>query len=305
MTIARVAALALCCAHAAAQSPCIDTSYDSGNTNGLEVTANQNVTQTFTINGTGLMRQIDIDDFRLHGGSSGQLPFDVSIVDVDAAGVPLPTVLFTQTFAPTTVTTTPSTHSVDVTSAGIVVQPGDRFGIKLTTATPSSGPTYAWGGDAPGTYAAGAIFIHDNVGPLVFDLGFKVWVDPGASVTSYGTDFGGTNGAPTLDASPPPVRGQPFDILCGNPQPNTAVASLLIGAQPVSIPTPFGGTLLVQPIGSIGLQLPANGVLPLTSIVADDATSCGLVVQMQLLTLDPSAAFGIGFSAGMELTVGY
>ncbi len=283
---------------------CVDQSYLPNPTNnGLEITANQNVTQTFTAGMTGLLTHVEISELRHHQGLAPN-PLTVEIVAVDATGTPTLTVLASVVFAPSAIATTSGPLLVDVSAAGIQVAPGLQLGIKLTSPNTQSQPSYAWSGTAPGgAYAGGQIFIRDTIALSVWDLSFRTFVHTPATFQNYGTGHPGTSGIPTLTMSAAPILGTNPNIQIGASAPLVLGGFLVFGFQRDNAPTAFGGTALVQPLTARFLTIAQNGAF-LPFPVPFDASLCAVTVNLQSIAFDPGASAGIAFSPGLELIIG-
>lgn len=286
------------------QSACLDQSYvPSSLTNGLEVTQNQPVTQTFTCGRAGRLQQVEVARIRHHNGISTN-PLTVSIVTTDSAGVPTTTVLASVVFQPASVPTAIAPLLVDLAAANVQVQAGQVLGLALTSPNLPGTPSYAWWGEAPGGgYANGLIYIQQTIALSVWDLAFQTWVSVPASQSNYGAGHAGTTGIPSFSASSNPVLGTTPVLQLGNSAGATTAGAIFFGVVQASIPTPFGGTALLQPLTSVGLVLPTTGgqlpfPLPLNS------TFCGLSVSMQGVVIDGGASSGIAFSPGLLFVLG-
>ncbi|MCA8951615.1 MAG: hypothetical protein KDE27_19060 [Planctomycetes bacterium] len=300
LALARLAPLAFA-ATAFAQG-CLDQSYlPNPFTNGLEITANQPVTQTFTVGITGQLTQIELSAINHHQGmSTNNLQVDIVTT---ANGVPTATSLATVTFAPAAVPLTRAPLLVDLTPFNVQVTAGQVLGIALTS--PNVGhPSYAWWGEAPAsTYAGGQIFIQQTVPLSVWDLSFQSWVDSPASWSNYGTGHPGTNGIPSLTSSADPVLGTTPALLIGSSASGPTLGAVVLGVLRDNSPTAFGGTALVQVLGSVVLTVPSTGAqLPLG--IPSDPSFCGLAIDAQSLVFDAGASHGIAFSAGLEYVIG-
>jgi hypothetical protein len=284
-----------------AQMPCLDQSYPGNSGNGLEVTSNQPVTQTFTVGITGQLTSVDLLGFRHHRGINPN-PLQVDIV-ATSAGKPTNTVLSGASVPSASIPTTPTT--IQVTLPGIAVTSGQVLGLRLTTVTGPSQQTYAWAGDAPGTYARGDVYIQASyIGPLTWDMGFGTWVVAKAGRFAYGQGHRGTNGVPSLGASADPVLGKTIQLQLGNSQPGASPGVLLLGVRELNLPTPFDGVLLVDPLVAASvLVLSAQLQLPLA--IPQDNALCGLKLYFQSVLRDLGASKGLAFSPGLRLELGW
>lgn len=279
-----------------AQSSCLDQEYPSGRSNGLEITANQPVVQTLTCGKAGMLLRVDVD--LRHHVAGVTAPLTVNILATDANGVPTNQVLATEqvpaTDIPQAFAYVPVRFAVPT-----MVLVGQVIGIELVvTATRA----FAWSGDAPGGYAAGATFVRRTTGPLSFDLGFRTLVGAPAFQVNYGAGHAGANGVPTLLASVLPRLGVTIDVLVGNSAMAATAGVLVLGTSRASVVTPFGGTLLVQPLAQVALALPAAGAtIPIR--IPNLPSLCGTTLDLQAAMADAAATQGVSFTRGLELGI--
>ena len=125
-----------------------------------------------------------------------------------------------------------------------------------------------------------------------------------AGWTNYGAGFAGTNGVPGLSARADPVLGTKLTLDVENSRGAATPATLFLGSSRASIPTAKGGTLLVDAFLFLPLALPPVD-LPVSGSLPDDPTLVGLTIDLQVVEADPGAAFGLSFTAGLELKLGY
>jgi hypothetical protein len=298
-----VAAL-LCAGSAFAQSACLDQSYlPSALINGLEVTANQPVTQTFTVGRTGHLLQVEVSRIRHHNGISTN-PLTVDVVTTDATGTPTTTVLASVVVQPSVVTTTISPLLIDLATFNVQVQAGQVLGLALSSPNPPGTPSYAWWGVAPGGgYAGGRIYIQGTLALDAWDLAFQTWVSVPASWNNYGAGHPGTAGVPSLTSSAAPVLGTTPNLQLGNSLGQATLGAVFLGVATLSVPTPWGGAALVDPLASFGLALPPGGG-SLAFPVPSDPLLCGFEVFAQGVVLDAGATQGIALTAGLRLVLG-
>lgn len=124
-----------------------------------------------------------------------------------------------------------------------------------------------------------------------------------AGWANYGVGVAGANGVPDLSAVNNPVIGQPVTLNLGNSAVGPTNGLLFLGLAPAAIPGFWGGDLLVTPLITLGLPLPAGGTL-LAGTIPNDPTLCGLSLFMQTLMADPGAPLGASSSRGLELKFG-
>lgn len=295
----------LCAVHARAQNGCLDQSYlPVSVNNGLEITANQTVTQTFTVGIAGLLTAIDVANLNHHRGTP-TASLELRIVATDSTGVPNGATLASLSFLPSQVPATRGTLAVDLSPFAIFVTPGTVLGLRLSSLAVPGTQTYAWWGEALGTlhYAGGMVFLRDTTPLSVWDLSFQSFVGAPAAWRNYGTGHPGRLGVPSLSASAPPQLGASIDVIAGNSSGASSTAALLAGFAPDNLATPFGGALLVQVAASFTIPVPALGARVPLSIPATSSL-CGVSVFFQSAQIDGGATHGIAFSPGLELVLG-
>ncbi len=302
LALAAVLTLAV---HAGAQSgDCLDQDYvPNPATNGLEVTANQPVTQTFTVGRDGQLTRVEVALINHHRGTP-TAPLQVDLVTTDPNGVPTTTSLASLTLMPSAVPTSRGALSIDLTPFNLNVRTGEVLGLALSTTAAPGGATYAWWGEAPGgSYPRGQVFIRGTTSLNVWDLAIRTYTSAPASATNYGAGHPGTNGVPVLMASAAPVLGTNPDLLVGNSSGVATSGALLAGFARASQATPFGGTLLVQIVANTTLALPAGGArVPMP--IPNDTSLCGGIVDFQCVVVDAGASQGIAFTPGLEFVLG-
>jgi hypothetical protein len=124
-----------------------------------------------------------------------------------------------------------------------------------------------------------------------------------AAWNNYGSGFPGLLGIPSLTLTDLPRRATTVGLDVGNSSGFYAVAVLFIGLSSASLPTSFGGTLLVDPTATQSIALtPWLDALPMTIPTAGDLP--GVHIYLQALEVDPFAAKGVSFTPGLDLTIG-
>ncbi|MGE0142177.1 MAG: hypothetical protein AB7I19_09985 [Planctomycetota bacterium] len=296
-------ALAAFTASLAAQSGCPDQVYEPTVNNGLEITANQTVTQTFTAGVSGQLTDVFLVGIQHHRGTP-TTPLEIRIVATDTSGTPSGAALATFVLTPAQVPAARGNLQLDVRAASIVVSPGTVLGIRASSAATPGGSTYAWWGEAAGVnYPRGMIFLRDTTPLSVWDLGFRTHVLTPASSANYGTGHPGTLGVPTLAASAPPVLGSNLQLLIGNSNGSTTTGALLAGIATANLPTPFGGTVLLTIDSSISTVIPTGGLaMPLA--IPSSPRLCGARVFFQSIQFDTGASHSLAFSPGLEFVLG-
>ncbi len=124
-----------------------------------------------------------------------------------------------------------------------------------------------------------------------------------ASWSNYGAGFPGSNGVPSFTSRGDPVLGSTVYLDLSNSYGNDTPGLLLVGYQDAVIPTSRGGDLLVIPVVTTLLNVRWTGIT-LDGELPDLFHLCGIEIFMQVLEIDPGAAKGLSFTAGLELLLG-
>jgi len=84
-----------------------------------------------------------------------------------------------------------------------------------------------------------------------------------------------------------------------NSQGGLTVGALFVGFARASVDSNWGGDLLHVPAITTLVALPPNGLL-LTGAIPNDERLDGVIVDLQVIDLDPDAAKGVSFTPGLE-----
>jgi hypothetical protein len=144
-------------------------------------------------------------------------------------------------------------------------------------------------GDGLGGTAA---FLHDRT---------ILW--PQASMQNYDVGWPGTHGVPSLTSNALPQYGATIDLTAANSYGHWTVGFLLIGTSQASIPTSFGGSLLVAPFEIEAVAVSPSGYTESDDIPFDE-TLCGAEFDLQMVELDAGASAGVSFTPGLQLLIG-
>ncbi|MEZ5964067.1 MAG: hypothetical protein R3F56_09505 [Planctomycetota bacterium] len=125
-----------------------------------------------------------------------------------------------------------------------------------------------------------------------------------ASWDRYGSGWAGTNGIPDLTPAGDPVLGCALTIDLQNSSGTAAAGVLVVGLTPAMLPTPVGGTLLVTPAVTVGVNVPAGG-LPIVLPLRASRLLCGTPLYLQAAQADAGATQGLSFTSGLRLVLGY
>ena len=135
------------------------------------------------------------------------------------------------------------------------------------------------------------------------DFFVRLAPDPVAAWNNYGAGFPGSLGIPSLTASAAPRIGTSFTIDAGNSLGSWTAALLLFGTEDASVPTHFGGTLLVDFAFVSTVVLPPAGASVAATVPAEPMYA-GFHVFFQVVEFDAGAANGWSFSPGLDLLLG-
>jgi hypothetical protein len=139
-------------------------------------------------------------------------------------------------------------------------------------------------------YGHGDVFVRDFCGAT-------------AAWTNYGAGYPGTLGVPSFTSRSNPVVGTTVTLDLANSSGVPTVGVLFIGAQQTTIHSSWGGDLLVVP----SLVVPTSfsyGGNSYAAALSHDWRLCGTVVDLQAIEADAGAAYGVSFTAGLELLLG-
>jgi Tol biopolymer transport system component len=125
-----------------------------------------------------------------------------------------------------------------------------------------------------------------------------------ATWSNYGAGFAGTNGVPSFTSRQDPVLGTTITLDLANSLGSATVGLEVVGFQRTVIHSSWGGDLLVVPAFVTPITL-ASGGATFTGALPEDATLCGVVLDLQAIEADPGAVHGVSFTAGLELTLGH
>jgi Tol biopolymer transport system component len=125
-----------------------------------------------------------------------------------------------------------------------------------------------------------------------------------ATAVHYDSGFPGRNGViPTVTPAAPPWRRSTLDLEIENSSGLYTVGFVFLGLSRASVSTRLGGTLVVDPLLVLPIAINKYGE-HLTGAVPWNWWADGLVIDLQVLELDPYAAEGVSFTDGLELTLG-
>ncbi|MFO0985402.1 MAG: hypothetical protein U1E76_27330 [Planctomycetota bacterium] len=134
-------------------------------------------------------------------------------------------------------------------------------------------------------------------------LAAVLWLAQGSSRTAPRADLAGTSvpasglasGAPTICAS--------ISVLVHNSSGRPTLAMALVGTRRAELAAPGTGVLLrMSPVLGVPLELPAAGASVLAAIPCD-GTLPGMIGYLQTVEIDPGAASGLVFAAGLNLFI--
>lgn len=120
---------------------------------------------------------------------------------------------------------------------------------------------------------------------------------------NYGPGLAGSTGVPGLTASVDPILGTTSQITLGNAAATATSGLLAVGSAAATLPTPWGGTLLVVPTATVPLVLPPSGI-SVAFRIPSVTRFCGADVFAQGFHLDGAASRGVAETAGLRLRLG-
>jgi hypothetical protein len=181
--------------------------------------------------------------------------------------------------------------SVDSSGAEGNGHSGFYFNARLS----SDGITIAFQSDASN-------FVNGDLNGCI-DVFFHDLCTATASWGNYGAGFPGTTGVPSFTSQQDPVLGTTITVDVSNSYAQPTVGLIFVGHQRASIPTKWGGDLLVLPDFAMPVTF-SYGSDSFTGAIAHEFELCGLAIDLQAIELDPGAAKGISFTQGLELFFG-
>src|SRR5262249_38920847 len=95
-----------------------------------------------------------------------------------------------------------------------------------------------------------------------------------ATWSNYGSGFAGTNGAPSLTSQSDPVLGTTLTLNLSNSLGAATSGLLFVGFQQTLLHSNWGGDLLVVPVLTLPVVIPAGGAA-FTGGIPNDPTLCG------------------------------
>jgi hypothetical protein len=125
-----------------------------------------------------------------------------------------------------------------------------------------------------------------------------------AALAGYGSGLAGTYGSPGLSPQGDPILGTAMTVDLSNSAGVPTVGLLFIGLQRCDLPTGFGGNLVVLPLITIPITVPAAG-MSISGNLPDDPRLAGTTIDLQAVEADAGAIKGVSFSQGLELSLGY
>ncbi len=124
-----------------------------------------------------------------------------------------------------------------------------------------------------------------------------------AQSSNYGAGWAGSLGIPSLAAATPPAFSTDVVVHASTSATWWTLGFALVGANPASIPTNLGGTLLVDILAVIPIAVGPGGA-DFGGHLPDDTALYGGSAFLQVLELDAGASDGVSFTPGLELDFG-
>jgi hypothetical protein len=183
-----------------------------------------------------------------------------------------------------------STERVSVGPSG-----AEAAGVSLAASISANGRTVTFFSDAENLTADDANRFSDV---FVHELG----AFPG-TWSNYGLGFPGTQGVPSFAARSNPLLGTRVTLDLANSWGGYTVGALIVGFERTTLPSSWGGDLLVVPAITQLVGLSPWGAT-LFGDLPDDDTLIGVVIDLQTFESDAGAAKGISSTPGLELALG-
>jgi hypothetical protein len=171
----------------------------------------------------------------------------------------------------------------------------EAAGVSYASGISANGRTVAFFSGAENLVADDANHVFDV---FVNELGAL----PGTWL-NYGRGLAGTQGVPSFAARSSPLLGTTVTLDLANSFDDYTVGALFLGFERTTLPSSWGGDLLVVPVITQLVGLSPWGAT-LFGDLPDDASLSGVVFDLQTLESDPGAAKGVSFTRGLELVLG-
>jgi len=247
---------------------------------------------------TGITERVSVDSSGAEGdgdsgfpaiSADGQIVAFVSFASNLVAG---DTTGFNDVFVHDRATSLTERISVDSSGAGGDSDSGESPGASISAdGQIVAFQSYASNLVAGDTNGFGDVFVHERCAS-------------DATWTNYGAGFPGTNGVPSFTSEADPVLGTTLTLDLDNSYGASTAGLLFVGFQRTQIDSSWGGDLLVVPVLKLVVALPPAGTT-FTGDIPIDPSLCGFTIDMQAIELDPGAAKGVSFTAGLELLLGH
>jgi hypothetical protein len=202
------------------------------------------------------------------------------------------------------------------------VDPWDAFASSYFNlqedGTANLGPSASWDGDTVTLDVSGlpadqdytVVFVMlgadgDTASALgLDDVALTIECGIEGEANSYGAGWPGTGGVvPQLTLVGAPAMCQQSTLLMDNTTGADVPAFVFAGLAPADVPTPYGGSLLVEPFLILDFVLDDGGrIVPLD--MPCDPMLCGEAIYLQLISQDPGASAGWAFTPGLEVVFG-
>lgn len=162
-----------------------------------------------------------------------------------------------------------------------------------------------WVAPATGTVEVAIRNLNTNAFPNDFYID-DVFIGPCQGCWSnYGNGLPGAQGIPNVVPSAPPILGTTIDFVMTTVRPVQEFGVLVLGLSPANLPTPVGGTLLVNQIATVATFVPAAPAASTSPLVIpNDGSFAGFEIYAQFGHTDPTAPMGFALSRGLKLVLG-
>jgi hypothetical protein len=158
----------------------LDQQYLPSSGNGLIVQRVSTVAQTFEVGLTGILDRVEVQLARNAVVPSEGMTLEIRSTLLD--GSPAANVLASAPISAADLSTSFQFMSIDFLSFALEVNGGDMLALVLRSDAVAGGggiDPFAWGGDGPGGYNRGSVYLDygTGFGPTAWDIGFKSYVD--------------------------------------------------------------------------------------------------------------------------------
>ncbi len=118
-----------------------------------------------------------------------------------------------------------------------------------------------------------------------------------------GQGWPGANEVPSISLDQAPIYESTCTLAIGNSSNFDTTGYLVVGNDPASLPTRFGGLLQLVPQATIPISLPTQGAV-IEFQAPPDLGECEPALYLQALVVDPETSHGLAFSRRLKVKFG-